>query len=234
MNLTIYKNALRNGLMNPFSLIINCAIPLILTIFGSNVGFGAMDVGRQFFLIAMLVMWGAFVMSKSVQSDKQDGVLIRILAGPVTMRGYLVQNFFAALTPMVILSLAIGMLGLILHSWDFIFTLGLVLCYIFLAATSVGLSFVWSCFFKDKEASTAGVSILLTATAAIGGFFLPLAILPTPIFYVGALFPAHWASRAIEQLLIYGTMTNMYWLGVLAMGLFTTAFILFGGKRRLV
>jgi len=234
MNLTIYKNALRNGLMNPFSLIVNCAVPLVLTIFGGNIGFGPMDIGRHFFLTAMMIMWGAFVMSKSVQSDKQDGVLIRILAGPVTMRGYLVQNFFAALTPMVILSLVLGVLNLILYDWGFVFSVGIVLCYILLSATSIGLAFVWSCFFKDKEASTAGVSILLTATAAVGGLFLPLAILPTPLFYFGALFPAHWASRAIDELLVYGTMTNMYWLGILAMGLFTIAFILFGGKRRLV
>jgi len=227
------KYALRRGFMNPLSIIINCAAPLAFVFFSSNMPVAQIGANREFYLIAMMIMWGAFIMSKSVQHDKMEGVLIRILAGPVTLRGYLMQNFFAALVPMIGISILISAIGMLVNDWGFMFSIGLALCYIMLSTTSIGLSFAWSCLFKDKENSAAGVSVLITTVAAIGGFFLPLAILPQPIYYLGALFPAHWASRAIEVLLEDG-MVGMYWVGLAAMALFSVAFILFGGKRRLV
>jgi len=128
-------------------------------------------------------------------------------------------------------------LGIILHDWEFGFAFGLVLVYIMLSATSIGLSFVWSCLFKDKEASLSGISVVITMSALLGGFMMPLSMFPDPIYYMGMITPAHWASRAIEQLVeyrVYGELASMYWLGLLAMAMFTIAFVLYGSKRRLV
>jgi len=230
-NLTVFKHALYNGVTKPLSLIINSIVPLGLVIFADRINaFGA----TAYTLLGFIIMYGAFLMANSIQKDKVEGVLPRILAGPITLRSYLVQNFFAAIIPMAFVSAIIGLLGFLIHDWVGIFTIGLVLVYIFLSATSVGLSFVWSCLFKDKEASLSGISVVITMTALLGGFMIPLAVLPDPVYYVGMITPAHWASRAIEQLVLYGEFTQTYWLGLLALTLFTVAFILYGSKRRLV
>jgi len=211
------------------------ALPLLLVILNPSLGFGptAAEQYRMPFLVALLIIFGGFYIARSIQIDKMDGTIIRILAGPVTMRSYLVQNFLSAMIPMTVLSIFIGVLGLILHNWELYFAVGLAICYIFLAATSIGLSFVWSCIFKDKEASSAVFAVLLTAVASLSGLMIPLTMLPRFLQYFGAIFPAQWANRALDALVEYG-MNGIFWLGILAMFLFTVAFLLYGGKRRLI
>jgi len=237
-NMTVFKHALRNGITKPQSLIINSIVPLALVILADRIGdaFGGGDVVDLivFGLLAFVIMYGAFLMANSIQKDKVEGVLVRILAGPITLRSYLLQNFLAAILPMMLVSAIVGLLGYLIHDWDALVTVGLVIIYIFLSATSIGISFVWSCLFKDREASMSGISVLITLSALLGGFMMPLQVLPDPVRYAGMIFPTHWASRAIEQLVTYSELTNMYWLGILAMAMFTFVFVLYGSKRRLV
>jgi ABC-type multidrug transport system permease subunit len=63
---------------------------------------------------------------------------------------------------------------------------------------------------------------------------LPLSIVPETIQYIGAFFPAQWAVRAIEALNEYGIGAGMYWLSLLAMLMFAAAYLLYGGKRRII
>jgi len=232
-NMTVFKYALYNGVTKPLSLIINGLVPIVVVIFANRINlFGANEI--VFNLLGFFIMYGAFLMANSIQKDKVEGVLTRILAGPITLRSYLIQNFLASIIPMAVVSAVVGILGYLIHDWEITFTIGLVLVYIMLSATSIGLSFVWSCLFKDKEASLSGVSVVITMTALIGGFMIPLSMFPDPIYYIGMITPPHWASRAIEQLVLYGQFTNMYWLGLLALAMFTVAFVLYGSKRRLV
>jgi len=228
--MTMFKYALRRGFFSPVALILNCALPLVLMIVMRGDGLGEAGL----YLIAMAVMFGGFFMAKGIQNDRMQGVLIRILAGPVTMRDYLIQNLLGAAIPMFGLSIAIGILGVILHSWTLVFAIGITVCYAFLAITSIGLSFVWSSLFKSKESSSAAFSTVMTLVSFLSGMFIPLRLLPDALFYIGTMFPAHWASRAIQDLIDYGRLTQMYGISILIMALFTAVFILLGAKRRLI
>jgi len=227
--MTVFKFAMKRGFMNPTSLVFNCLFPVValILLFGEDSG------GRGYYMLAFAIMFGAFFMASGVQHDKLEGVIVRIMAGPITMRNYLLQNLLAAVAPMIGLITVMCVVGIFLHGWGMTFAIGLAVCYSFIAVTSIGLSFVWSCLFKDKEASNIAFSFLMMFIGLISGLILPLSILPAPVFYAGALFPAHWAARAIEALLEYG-FTGMYWLSILAMFLFAVAYLLYGGKRRLI
>ena len=225
----MFNYALKRGFFSPIALILNCALPLFLMIAMRN-----QDEPRGLFLIAMTIMFGGFFMAKGIQNDRMEGVLLRILCGPVTMRDYLFQNLMGAAVPMIGLSAAIGVLGLILYGWTLAFAIGIAVCYAFLAITSIGLSFVWSSLFRSKESSSAAFTAVATLISFIGGLLLPLEILPDTLFYLGALFPAHWAARALQNMIDYGQFTQMYGFSILAMALFAVAFILLGAKRRLI
>ncbi|MCL2227720.1 MAG: ABC transporter permease [Oscillospiraceae bacterium] len=228
--MTIFKFALKRGFFSPAALILNLALPLLLMIVMRADGLG--DQGL--FLIAMAVMFGGFFMAKGIQNDRMEGVLLRILSGPVTMRSYLIQNLLGAAVPMLGLSIVIGIFGVVIHDWNMTFAVGMVICYALLAATSIGLSFVWSSLFKSKESSSGAFSAVMTLVSALGGFFVPLNLMPDVLFYLGTLFPAHWASRGIQILIDYGEFTQMYWFSLLAMLLYAAVYILFGAKRRLI
>ena len=232
--MTVFKYAMRRGFTSPASIILNCAMPLFLIITNGNID---QEAGGLFssgiMLAAMMIMFGGFMMARSIQLDKLEGTIVRILAGPITMRSYLVQNFFSAMIPMTALSVIIGVVGIVRHNWDVNFAIGIALCYALLAATSIGLSFVWSCLFKDKEASVAAYSVLITLMAFLGGLMLPTAILPDFLGRIGMVFPSHWAARGIETVVAYG-MNGEFWLSLLAMLLFTAAFLIYGGKKRMI
>jgi ABC-type multidrug transport system permease subunit len=150
------------------------------------------------------------------------------------MRDYLVQNFAASMLPMFGVSTIIGGLGMVVHGWDLEKAIGLAVIYTFLAATSIGLSFAWSCIFKSAESSTITFTMLMMLVVFICGMMFPLSLIPTAILYIGALFPAQWAVRAIEALNEYGIGNYMFWLSLLAMTLFAVAYLLYGGKRRII
>ena len=232
--MTVFKYALRRGLSSPAALIMNAALPIVLVFGAGYVDFDAPGAHHQgLFFAALLIMLGAFFMARGIQLDRLDGTVIRILAGPVTMRSYLVQNFLSSMVTVTGLSIIIGIIGMARHGWGLEFATGIALCYAFLGGTSIGLSFVWAALFKDKEASVAAFSILVTLLATIGGLLIPLAVLPVFIRRVGALFPAHWAARGMDALMNYG-MSGQFWLSMGAMALFAGVYLLYGGKRRIV
>jgi ABC-type multidrug transport system permease subunit len=229
---TVFKYALRRGLFQPLSLILNCVMPIALIVIAPGGAFDPQE-GRGFFMMALLILYGAFMMAGSIQADRIDRVTFRILAGPVTLRSYLMQNFFAGLVPMMVLCSIIGVLGIILHDWQFMFALGVVICFILLAAVSVGMSFVWSIWFKDKETSMPTFPFVLMLMGFLGGLLLPLSQMPSSLRTISTVVPAHWASRGMEELMAYG-ITVQYWLSMLALAFFAAALILYGSKRRIM
>ena len=134
---------------------------------------------------------------------------------------------------MTALTVVIGVLGITLHGWTLSFAAAAVLLYVLLAATSVGLSFVWSIWFKDKETSYTTFSFVLTLMGFIGGMFLPLSIMPPVVRNIGSVIPAQWAVRGLEELLEHG-VTVHYWLYMAALVLFAAALLLYGSRRRIV
>jgi len=98
----------------------------------------------------------------------------------------------------------------------------------------VTLSFAWNCLFKSKNSSFSSYSAIVTFGVLLSGALIPLEFFPTALQYVGAIFPAYWGMRAINSLAELGTFNIDYWVGIAAMVLFSIAFLLYGGKRRMI
>jgi len=162
-----------------------------------------------------------------------DGVTVRILAGPITFRSYLIGNFFAGMVPMVVLCAILGGIGFARFDWTIAFTGLAVLVLVLISAVSIGMSFVWSCLFKDKEASMVAFVLIVMLMGLIGGLTVPMTVIPDWLMYAGAIFPPHWAARGFEQLILEGTATTEYWLSMLALAMFSTALILYGSRKRI-
>jgi len=232
MSMTIFRFALIKGLRQPMSLILNCLAPLALIMIRP------LWTGEQmlsgFGLLIFLIWGGAFLMSQGTINDRESGAITRIMAAPVSMRNYLTQNLLAYMVPLTVQVTLISVLGAILYDWSLSLALGLFLCYTVFTIASVTLSFAWNCLFKSKSSSFSSYSAVVTFGVALSGALIPLEILPTVMQYVGAIFPAYWGMRAINALVELGTVGTDYWIGVAAMVLFSIAFLLYGGKRRMI
>ena len=230
----IFRFALLKGLRSPMTLLLNCILPLVLMfirplweetgMMGGNAGFG---------LLVMVIWGGSFLMAQGTLNDKETGVIVRILSAPVSMLNYLTQNLLAYMAPLTVQVFLVSALGMILYDWSFDLALALFVCYTVFTISSVALSFAWNCLFKRKASSFPAFSAMVTFGIFLSGALIPLSLFPDVLQYVGMVFPAYWAIRGIEEAMVYG-MTGDYWLSILAMALFTMAFLLYGSKRRMI
>jgi ABC-2 type transport system permease protein len=211
-------------------LALNAILPLVL-IFIPGLWHGYAAMGFSF--LGAALMYGSFIAARGILNDKLDGTLTRILSSRVSTLRYLVQNLLATMTPLTVQILAFGIIGGILYEWEARFALSLMLIYYLFAVASVAFSFAWSCLFKEKETSYAIFSVLMSVVAMLGGFFMPLQILPTGLRFIGALFPAFWTSNGILYLRGIESMGN-YWVSIAAIVLFAILFMVFGTKRRMI
>lgn len=228
--MTVFKYAFIRGLRNPLSLICNCILPLTL-VFIRPLWTGEFASG--FSLITFFILCGAYLMARNMLIDKADGAVVRILAAPVTMLNYLAQNLLACMVPLAVQIILVCLTGALLYGWGFSFTIALALSYGIFMAASVAMAFAWNCLFKDKENNYTAFSVTITFMAMLSGLWFPLELLPQPLQYAGAVFPSYWAARGISTLRELGAVSG-YWISLAAMLMFTAAYLLYGGKRRII
>ena len=227
--MTIFRYALLRCARSPASLIINAALPLLIVFLPTMWESESLP---GLFLIGLMVMFSAMPMARNFLNDRVSGVLTRVLSGPTSSRKYLAQTLLAYSIPIILpLWLIVGV-GAVRHGWELDFALWLALSYAVYAAATVGFALAWSCLFRNNETSMSIMGVFISVIAVLSGLMIPLENLPGVLAYVGAIFPAYWASTAITNLRDYG-VNLMYWVSLGAMVLFTVAFVLFGGKRRI-
>jgi len=230
-NMTIFRFALIKGLRNPFTLVLNCILPIVV-IFIRPVWTGE-NLLSGHGLLVMVIWGGSYLMAQGILADRESGALTRILAAPISMRNYLVQNLLAFMVPLTLQLALITVIGAILYEWSLTLALGLFLACMAFTASSVTMAFAWNSLFKRKESSFITFSAVVTFGIMLSGAFIPLDILPDALQNIGAVFPAYWAMQSLDSLIELGTMTGDYFIGIAAMALFSIAFLLLGGKRRM-
>jgi len=227
--MTIFKWSLVRGLRNSMSLVCNGILPLAL-ILVRNFWVDGNTMG--FYLMGLLIMNGSYLMAQVVINDSKDGAIVRILTAPVTQLSYYASNLLANMVPLLAQLLLVGILGMSLYDWSLGFAASLLLTYALFTAASVAFAFTWNALFKNKASGNGAFFSLMTVIAFIGGFMVPLELLPEAVSRIGAIFPASWLSRSIGVLLDRGANAEFWWFqGILI--LFTGVYLLFGGKRRL-
>ena len=231
--MTIFKYTLIKGLRNPATLIFNCILPLIL-IFIRPLWVGEVMPFSGFGLMVMVIWGGSFFMAQGVLNDKEDGAITRILAAPVSMFRYLSENLLAYMVPLTVQIVLVSALSIILYDSGFMLALAMLICYTTFMISAVAMSFAWNCMFKSKQSSFSSFSAVVTFGSFVSGALVPIALFPEGIVqHIGAILPAYWAVRGMNSYLEFG-FTVEYWVSIIAMLIFAIAFLLFGGKRRMI
>lgn len=228
--MTIFHYALIRSLRRRSTMAALMIIPFIM-IFIRPLWQERESIGYTFY--PMLILFTSFSMVRLIMTDKVTGTVMRIFVAPVTTLKYLSQNLsaFCSLISLQVL-LVIGT-GILLYQWDIYLAVRLVICYIIFTITSVALSLAWYSLFRNKEISDAIFSIVVSFMALLGGIFIPITLIPEILRKIGMLLPTYWLSNGINQTLYNGKAYD-YWISIIILCLFTTAFLLFGSKRRLV
>jgi len=232
--LTIFRFALLRGTRNPLTLLCTYILPIVIVLvrpMWASEGLGGIG---GFPFLAIVTMSSAYLMSLSILTDKVDGVVLRILAAPIPMWRYLAENLAACAVPLLVQMTIVSILGHVLYDWSLTLSIAVFLCYTVLTIASVAMAFAWHCLFKSKESSATGFSMILFLTIFLGGLIIPAEAFPGPLQYAGAVFPAYWSMRGLRAVIETGAMSVEFWISIAAMLLFAAAYLLYGGKRRMI
>ncbi len=190
------------------------------------------DDGIGFSFYGLLLMIAAFSLVRLVMADRVAGTAVRIFAAPVTTLRYLSQNLLAFL---LILGAQTGLMiiaGVALYRWEAGMASLLALSYIVFTASAIAFSLAWNSLFRSKATADGIFSLVASFMALLGGIFIPISIMPEILQKIGMIFPTYWLSNSLLFLQSRGS-DGEYWFSILIMFLFSTAFLLYGSKRRL-
>ncbi len=227
--MTIFRFALMRSMRKRLTLISLCAVPFAMVLFPpvwvSENGFG-------FSFYGLVILYAAFLLVRSIMTDRINKITVRIFAAPVTNFQYLFQNLLGFLLLLSIQIVAVLSLGAVLYGWEAAAVCKLMLGYILFAMSSIAFSLAWNSLFRSKEMSDGVFSVIISLMALLGGVFIPVSILPGILQKIGMLFPTYWLSSALLSVR-YGYKGQGFWLAAVMLLLFTVIFLLFGSKRRL-
>ncbi|WP_367565752.1 ABC transporter permease [Lacrimispora sp.] len=187
-------------------------------------------IGFSFFGITIL--YGAFLLVRSIMTDRESRTIVRIFAAPVTTFQYLFQNLLGYLVLLMAQILLFALVGSLLYGWQASIAGKLVLGYGLFAAVSIALSLAWNSLFRSSAISGGIFSVVVSVMALLGGVFVPLSLLPDILQTIGMLFPTFWLSSILMDI-TGGNPPFEFWVSGAVLALFTTAFLIFGSKRRL-
>ena len=226
--MTIFKFALLRIVRNPLSIILGFIIPLALLLVP---GMWRED-GRGYYWIVFTLLLSAFPLTRGLQTDMKERVVMRVMSTPTTTLTYLWQNLAASMTPLVIQIVLICVFGIMRYEWAFEKAGLLAVMYLLFSMTAIGLAYAWSFLFKKSEGETgSAVMMTLMIFSSTFGIMMPADSLSGMMETIAMLFPTYWASTGIDALLSTGSYGVDLLLPMGVLVLFTAIFLLYGSKR---
>jgi len=227
--MVILKFALIRSFRNPIALLASFILPVVLMLFTDLwVEGSGMFARRGYYLIAMVMMFGAFPLTRGMVRERREKTIIRIMSTPTTTFDYLSQNLIACMVPLLMQIAIVCTMGMVMHDWTTEFTLWIGLLYVVFAATSVVFCFAWNCLFKNVEAGYTVLAAFLTFATFI--LTMPLSLFPDIVRNAFMIFPTYWIASGLDELIAYGA-TIQFGIALAIMGVFSAIFLLYGSKR---
>ncbi len=143
-------------------------------------------------------------MAASVMQEKQEGTFRRLQAAPVTravlLAGKILPFYIINLLQIILMFGAAHLVfGMALGNIKALIVLSLAL-----SAASTGLGMMLSALAK-ADTQIGGIASLLTLTmSALGGCFMPVAIMPDFLKTISRFIPHSWAMQGFQNVLVRG------------------------------
>jgi ABC-type multidrug transport system permease subunit len=151
------------------------------------------------FIMMMVLIYGGIV----VMTDRQRGVLSRILFSSASIAHLWGGKFLARLMMGIIQALILILTGLLFFNLNlgnvFLSILNVLVFSICIASLSIFIGSV-----LKKEDLIVGVSVLLANMfAALAGCWWPIEVVPETFRTIGMISPAYWAMDAFHQVIFF-------------------------------
>lgn len=227
--MSIFKFSLLRIVRNPLSLLMGIVLPIGFLIIPNM----WIEGGRGYYWIAFCILLAAFPLTRGLQTDMKDLVVMRIMSTPTTTLKYLFQNLAACLLPLLVQIAFVCVFGMIRYDWTVAVTANLALIYLLFSATAIGFAYAWHFLFK-KVTGEGGSAALVTVMifSSVFGIMMPIDLFEgVAIGAIARLFPTYWISTGIDTILYTGGFDTGLLFPLAILTTFTALFLLYGTKR---
>lgn len=191
------------------------------------------DVGREFettrYSIGILIFFlliRAVTVSILVKQERQENTYTRLFMAPVSSTQYLganvITNIIMLIIQILIVQVSLEYILKIQTGVGFI-SMFILLLLISIVAVSIG-TFCIS-IFKDEQAISVFLNIVITGTCMISGCFVPVELLPENVQQISFFTPQRWVIDAIGKLQL-GMKLSDVWLNLVVLIAFALTFFM--------
>jgi len=230
--MVIFKFALLRIFRNPITIFASFILPVTIMLISELWEHGEMgDVisGRGYYLIAMVMLFGAHPLTNGMIRERKDKTIVRVMSTPITNLKYLAQNLLASLVPLVLQIILVCILGMALRDWSLQFIFFISITYLLFAASSIAFIFAWHAFFKYKQSTVVALTSFLTLATFI--LIFPLELFPPAVRYSFMIFPTYWIASALETLIKDGADVHFV-ITLATLAIFSIGFLMYGKSRK--
>jgi|SRR5690554_1578140 len=227
--MTIFNFTLKRVFKNKLDLLMFLLLPVIL-VFISVETWIPIPLGFQ--LYGILLLFISSKICKTMMQDRENKVVLRISAAPITHLRYLGENLLAYTLILSMVNLIVVGLGVLRYGVDIIPPLKMFLLFSAFSATSIGLSIAWYALFQHTETAYSILGGLYMSLAMLGGMLWPFEAFPEILQRIIQILPTYWYAMGMRQV-IYEGYNGDFFLTIGILLLFSLAFILLGSRKRL-
>ena len=178
------------------------------------------------FIMMMVLIYGGV----SVQEDRRNGVLTRLLYGPLSRSHIFGGKFLGRLMMGLLQALILIAVGILFFSLNLgnivLSTLNVIVFAMTMAALSILLGSLIA-----KEDLMIGLSILLANLfAGLGGCWWPIEVVPPTVRALGVISPAYWAMDAFHKVIFFDKGASDVLVNFAVLLSFTAVFAAMAGR----
>jgi ABC-2 type transport system permease protein len=224
----VFRLALLRTLRSPWLLILLFGLPLALPVIPSPPG-QVLPLG--FRIYGLVLLFTAFLMIRTIVEDRENGVLLRMSAAPLSHLRYLVETLLAYALALLVQNALVVAMGLLVRGGDLVAPVLLFGAFAAFSCTAIAFCLAICSVLRLREAAYGTCSFLIIILSMLGGGYWPVELMPAALQRVAMVTPTYWLFSALQA--AQEAATAKFALAVGIMVLFTLVLLVAGSKRRL-
>ena len=190
---------------------------------------GPLTPGTGLLIYAIIILYGAFLLTRMFVEDKESQLTARIATSPVEPWRYLLENLLCYSVILIIQNAIVIFAYSIINPQGLVHPILLLLTFIGYSIMSVGLMLTISTVCKTSFvmmcASTGAVMML----SMLGGLMFPLKMMPAAMKKIAMITPTYWFSEAVNSIYVAGPQFTFQLVILLGFGV---VFFLVGSWKK--
>jgi ABC-2 type transport system permease protein len=161
---------------------------------------GPLTPGTGLTLYGIIILYGAFLLSRLFVEDKENELTVRIATSPIPPWRYLLENLACFSVILIVQNLLMVLAYRIVNPLGMVHPFMILLAFSAYSITAVGLMLTISTVCNTSFVMMCTSTMATLLLSLFGGLLLPIAAMPDTMKKIAMVTPTYWFSEAINSI----------------------------------